>query len=535
MISRSHYSLWKYIFERFAAILLFNFGVSSAFGQSSYLQPTIGPSAVVEARLPTRSARLEMPGDSLPIGADILVDLRSPEIWFQDLVDRQLLDDPREIKDSTLLALLDRKKKEAEAITDAEKKAQAQKDVDLWWQTVRDNRWRNQVEEWLGKLYLIIDGRPFKELTPVWVNPWPWEEWVSDDKEALLATRKFARFHTLRYQLRKSDGTREHWLELLRGSGVMDRPVTISVGFDRPGPNDRVLEMLTEVTPNAKQQWQRVAIETAPTSKLKASAVLLVTLLGLLIWLAVSSNLLRDTTAPIKPSGQYPFSLGLCQMAFWLMVVGAAWLLIWVITGDYNSLSDSELALIGISASTGLGAVLINQVTPPNRPSPLTAAELQAKQPAQIAVLRVAAETALANAQTNLATQRSNTVQMRGQVVAGTIPQAALDTQIALEKQAQSDVDREELRVDELKDREAFFKPFGRIRSFFLDLLRERESVSFHRFQMLAWTLLLGLIFVFTVGADLSMPKFNSTLLLLLGISNGTYLGFKWPEAKKES
>jgi hypothetical protein len=48
---------------------------------------------------------------------------------------------------------------------------------------------------------------------------------------------------------------------------------------------------------------------------------------------------------------------------------------------------------------------------------------------------------------------------------------------------------------------------------------------------MAAWTFVLGLIFVKGVYDDLAMPEFNTTLMGLLGLSAGTYLGLKIPEA----
>jgi hypothetical protein len=59
---------------------------------------------------------------------------------------------------------------------------------------------------------------------------------------------------------------------------------------------------------------------------------------------------------------------------------------------------------------------------------------------------------------------------------------------------------------------------------------RERTGISFHRFQMAIWTLALVLVFVRAVWTDILMPDFDATLLGLMGISSGTYLGFKFPE-----
>jgi hypothetical protein len=65
---------------------------------------------------------------------------------------------------------------------------------------------------------------------------------------------------------------------------------------------------------------------------------------------------------------------------------------------------------------------------------------------------------------------------------------------------------------------------------FFDDLLSDANGYSFHRFQIFAWTIVLGILFVRAVWAELAMPQFNETLLGLMGVSAGTYLGFKFPE-----
>ncbi len=47
---------------------------------------------------------------------------------------------------------------------------------------------------------------------------------------------------------------------------------------------------------------------------------------------------------------------------------------------------------------------------------------------------------------------------------------------------------------------------------------------------MLLWTVSLGLVFIVGVYQKLAMPEFDATLLALMGISSGVYLGFKIPE-----
>ena len=64
------------------------------------------------------------------------------------------------------------------------------------------------------------------------------------------------------------------------------------------------------------------------------------------------------------------------------------------------------------------------------------------------------------------------------------------------------------------------------------DLLEDANGISFHRIQIFVWTFILGVVFVISVYSDLLMTDFSGTLLGLMGISSGTYVGFKFPENK---
>ncbi|HZH78487.1 MAG TPA: hypothetical protein VEY88_20830 [Archangium sp.] len=70
-------------------------------------------------------------------------------------------------------------------------------------------------------------------------------------------------------------------------------------------------------------------------------------------------------------------------------------------------------------------------------------------------------------------------------------------------------------------------------RGFLMDLLNDEHGISLHRFQLFVWTLVLGVIFCNSVYRNLQMPEFSATLLGLMGLSAGTFLGFKVPEGKK--
>ncbi len=71
--------------------------------------------------------------------------------------------------------------------------------------------------------------------------------------------------------------------------------------------------------------------------------------------------------------------------------------------------------------------------------------------------------------------------------------------------------------------------------NFLKDILSDSDGISFHRLQMLVWTIVLGIIFVEKVAATLIMPDFDAQLLGLMGVASGTYLGFKIPASAPAS
>jgi hypothetical protein len=64
-----------------------------------------------------------------------------------------------------------------------------------------------------------------------------------------------------------------------------------------------------------------------------------------------------------------PYSLSRCQMLWWLILVVAAYVGIYMATGDINTINDTALGLMGIGSLTTLGAVLIDS-DDTNQPDP---------------------------------------------------------------------------------------------------------------------------------------------------------------------
>jgi len=64
-------------------------------------------------------------------------------------------------------------------------------------------------------------------------------------------------------------------------------------------------------------------------------------------------------------------------------------------------------------------------------------------------------------------------------------------------------------------------------KSFFEDLLYDGDGPQLQRIQVLAWTVILAVIFVWNVVANFYFVAFDTNLLLLMGIANTMYVGFK--------
>jgi hypothetical protein len=67
---------------------------------------------------------------------------------------------------------------------------------------------------------------------------------------------------------------------------------------------------------------------------------------------------------------------------------------------------------------------------------------------------------------------------------------------------------------------------------FWADLGSDGDGAKLQRIQMIAWTGILAVIFVWNVIANFVFVQFDTYLLLLMGIVNTTYLGFKTQESK---
>ncbi len=159
------------------------------------------------------------------------------------------------------------------------------------------------------------------------------------------------------------------------------------------------------------------------------------------------------------PAGtlSHRFSLAKVQLALWFFVIFSAFLVIWLATGNFDTLNSSILSTLSISAGTALGDTFVKAAGPPT-----AAAALQAG------------------------------------------------------------------------DTDTFRAPRWKVRRFMRELVSDDECCSIARFQMLAWTIALVIVFLADVFNDLQMPVFGPELLYLLGLSTGTYVAHRVPEMQRD-
>lgn len=229
----------------------------------------------------------------------------------------------------------------------------------------------------------------------------------------------------VRFELDRTDDSDRAWHVLLAEPVSFTKKIEVSLGTQGR------LAFPTDV--------KGFELEIVPFIEFVAYLIGLLVMLLAAAYMARRTTILRDRVPGVAPE-QAPYSLSRFQLAFWSLLVIAAYVFIWMITEELDTITGSVLTLLGIGSATALGATVIDQ----------------------------------------------------GKTTPAAAPTAS--------------------------------------RGFLNDVLSDEHGISIYRFQLFAWTLVLGVIFCASVYDGLEMPQFSTTLLGLMGISSGTYLGFKVPE-----
>ena len=302
------------------------------------------------------------------------------------------------------------------------------------------------------------------------------------------------------YHLEITPDNKKVWIDLLGAPHSMREPATLSVGLEDGSAFKSV---------HGRGEQPVTLTVISPVYGLVALAVILSTL-ALLLWLVSKTNIIREPGPPPVPGKRRPYNLGRAQMAFWFFLIYASYVTIWLITDALDTITSSLLALMGISAGTALGEALIDNgkdTTVANQLQSLTAE----KQALEQGITQTQADLDAIDPAAATATDQSNRELLNRQLTDSRTRLNQIDQQLrTLDSQSSPTTSQGFLR----------------------DLLSDGSGYSFHRFQIFAWTIVLGIIFVSSVYNNLTMPEFSTTLLGLMGLSAGTYIGFKFPEQK---
>jgi hypothetical protein len=316
------------------------------------------------------------------------------------------------------------------------------------------------------------------------------------------------------FTLQRNKNNDAFWKELMGSIVGMHVPVVVSLG-EQAGDGKAARPTIVG-SPVTAASFE---FEVIGCWRLVAALAAVVAVISLVWGHARTRTTLRDSYLPqIKPS-QQTYSLARWQMAFWFTLIFAAFVCLFVVLWDTNTITSQALMLMGISGTTALAAVEIDSIK--DSPADATNRGLQALGLKTYAdVQRVQQE-----------------IDSRKAELAGLPSEAPPEAPAKHGKHVPSPVEqrRRQLQV-EIQDRDNILRTYtAKVQPFltqgwFKDITTDLNGTAVHRVQAVCWTLALGAVFVITVYRTLAMPDFNANLLTLMGISSAGYVGFKYPE-----
>jgi hypothetical protein len=332
--------------------------------------------------------------------------------------------------------------------------------------------------------------------------------WYPADQKKATAGRSWLEFTLKRDAANKV--SRADWDPVLRTPGISPK-MDLAVGIYDGNRNTAHVMALPVGADTAAPQLEFHLRRVAWDEWTVVGMILLVSAVIGFLYLLLRSGIVRDTTCAVRKDGLPPLSLGRCQMAFWFFLVICAFYFLWLITGrgDNDTINSTILILIGISTGTALGSAIASK----NEAETADAKNEAAKD---------AYPNKIKDAKRALAAANKDRKKIDPKDTAGI---AAKNAEI-------------KEQMDKVADLEAGLKDWRKKnrRQLLLDLLSEDEGegrvITFHRFQIVVWTLVLGVVFVSEVLTKLAMPVFDTTLLTLMGISSGTTLALRFRPSK---
>ncbi|MBI4365394.1 MAG: hypothetical protein HY543_01095 [Deltaproteobacteria bacterium] len=292
------------------------------------------------------------------------------------------------------------------------------------------------------------------------------------------------------FTLRRADSVRDAWVPVLGSPLSNSGDISVSMGFkDGFAVNTADADATTlhfDIVPPWWFLW----------------AIVFFAVLGLFIYFARRSNIIRDPS-PVLDDTPGTYSLSRLQGAWWFFVIIASYIFIGVITGDFsNTVNSTALILLGIGAGTVVGSAAIDAQKDTDEQ-------------------RAATIAAVAKITKQINDGKADITKFKKALAADKVTEAdalKAKSDLAVQEEMNARLNSQLKKLEGLS--EGILK----------DILSDANGISFHRFQIAVWTLVLSIIFVIDVYQNLAMPEFNTTLMSMMGLSAGTYLGLKIPE-----
>jgi hypothetical protein len=186
----------------------------------------------------------------------------------------------------------------------------------------------------LDKFLLYLDWRPIKGVTARLIK-----NGLDKENPGQLFPDRLA------FDVKRTGDSKDQWNALLGSPKGFSKETAISIGYGNEKPINTKIDKYPLIV--IKSTWFWIFI-----------ALFILAVVGFL-YLARTTAIIRDPST-LDPEKR-PYSLGRTQMAFWFFIVVASYIFLWIVTGDFETITKQVLVLMGISASSALGAVAIDK------------------------------------------------------------------------------------------------------------------------------------------------------------------------------
>jgi hypothetical protein len=235
----------------------------------------------------------------------------------------------------------------------------------------------------------------------------------------------------------------------------------------------------------------------------------------LILYLAVVGGIVLGADASAFRSKTGQLSLSKIQMGLWTFFFGLTYVVLAAIRKEFLDITDGMFWLMGISSATAVGAkaiVLKNKINP------------DAPFPSML----------LMDYDSNAATFKITDPSLK-KLKSEKVPKNVLDKLKGLKSKTEEYIGEEKfIKILLTKITEDEFNEYKK--SLLVhNVCKPGYRLSLHRCQIALWTLIVLAIYLINYFGTMRLPVIPDKLLVLMGVSGGTYLGFNYPKPKEEN